>query len=263
MNRLVFRDLTLISDVFDRVADWMIDRAQRPLEAPTIVAHVNVHNLYQFERSPALVSSLERHAELLLEGIGMKAGCLLSGNGWPADLNGTDLFPMVMQRAVRHNVPIYLLGGTDPVVRAAAVRVRAAFPGVHLAGFRSGYFEPSCESQIVRDINRTSAGIVLVGRGCPLQEEFAIRQRTSFTVPVLWMVGGLLDFVSLRRPRAPRVLRDLRLEWLFRWGLEPRRKSHRNLIAVSWFLKQVLWDRRPTRYQRWSQPDTLASAAAP
>jgi exopolysaccharide biosynthesis WecB/TagA/CpsF family protein len=231
----------MISDTLDAVADWMIERAQTPGPRPTIVAHVNVHNWYQLTRSPDLLRALEAHADLILEGVGMKVGCLLRGEGWPADVNGTDLLPLVMQRAARHAVPVYLLGAAPNVVRAAATRLEIAFPDLRIAGVRSGYFDVSSEAEIVEDINRSDAGIVLVGRGCPLQEEFAIRQRTALTVPVQWMVGGLFDFVSEERTRAPRVMRGLRLEWLYRWALEPRRKAHRNLVAASWFFGQVLF----------------------
>lgn len=233
----------MITDTLDSVADWMIERARTSNALPTIVAHVNVHNWYQFGRSPELLRALDAHADLVLEGVGMKLGCLLRGQGWPADVNGTDLLPLVMQRAVRHAVPVYLLGGTSHVVRAAAARLQVAFPELRLAGSHSGYFDVSSEATIVEDINRTEPGIVLVGRGCPLQENFAMRQRTSLTVPVLWMVGGLFDFVSEERTRAPRLMRDLRLEWLYRWALEPRRKAHRNVVAASWFFRQVLSER--------------------
>ncbi|MBI2524638.1 MAG: WecB/TagA/CpsF family glycosyltransferase [Candidatus Rokubacteria bacterium] len=240
----------MISDTFHAVAQWMITRAQHPSSTPTIICHVNVNNYYHFVRSPGLLNALTHHADLILDGIGMKFGAFLLGKGWRADLNGTDLFPMLMRRAVTARVPIYLLGATETVVRDAAWRVQTMFPGIRLAGFRSGYFDIAREPEIVADINRSGAGIVLVGRGCPLQEQFAIRQRTALTVPMLWMVGGLLDFVSQRKPRAFPLLRRLRLEWLFRFGLEPRDKWLRNIVAAPWFLWHVLSLRRQERERR-------------
>ncbi|HTS09097.1 MAG TPA: WecB/TagA/CpsF family glycosyltransferase, partial [Candidatus Eisenbacteria bacterium] len=58
--------------------------------------------------------------------------------------------------------------------------------------------------------------------------------------------GGLFDFVSGRVPRAPKWMRKVRIEWLFRLLIEPFRKGHRIFVVAPWFLTQVvraLWIR--------------------
>jgi exopolysaccharide biosynthesis WecB/TagA/CpsF family protein len=57
---------------------------------------------------------------------------------------------------------------------------------------------------------------------------------------LIWTAGGLFDFVSGAKPRAPRWLRRLRLEWLYRLGLEPRRMWRRNTIPPLWLAARVL-----------------------
>jgi len=56
-------------------------------------------------------------------------------------------------------------------------------------------------------------------------------------------VGALFDFLSGSIPRAPALLRVLRLEWLFRLALEPGRLWRRYLIGNPLFLWRVLRQR--------------------
>jgi hypothetical protein len=52
-------------------------------------------------------------------------------------------------------------------------------------------------------------------------------------------VGGLLDFVSGAKPRAPLWLRRARLEWAYRLFLEPRRLWRRYLVGNPRFMLRV------------------------
>jgi UDP-N-acetyl-D-mannosaminuronic acid transferase (WecB/TagA/CpsF family) len=53
-------------------------------------------------------------------------------------------------------------------------------------------------------------------------------------------VGALLDVLAERVPRAPRAIRQMRLEWAFRLALEPHRLWRRYLIGNPLFLARVI-----------------------
>jgi exopolysaccharide biosynthesis WecB/TagA/CpsF family protein len=158
-------------------------------------------------------------------------------------LNGTDLFPLVADRARRSHLPLYFLGGTLDVVRAAAQRCVVQYPGLELVGYESGFFEAVDEAHVVRRINRSGAQMLLVGRGAPLQDEFVLRWCSELDVSVVWAVGGLFDFLSGAKPRAPNAIRRLRLEWLYRFLHEPRRMWFRNVPEPVWFAARVISQR--------------------
>jgi hypothetical protein len=71
------------------------------------------------------------------------------------------------------------------------------------------------------------------------------RNVPALGVPVAIGVGGVLDFISGRVRRAPRWLRDLGLEWLFRLLVQPRR--WRRQLALPRF---ALWALLATPGQR-------------
>ena len=241
--RLDFLGTEYVCDGFDATADWLIDiaasRSRRG--APRIITHVNVHNFCRLNQDPALFEALSAHGDLVLDGIGMKLGARLAGAPWPGDLNGTDLFPLVMERAAACGVRVYFLGTDAATIATAASRTREFFRELAFVGYHCGYFDESHEARVAEQINASGAELVLVGRGCPLQERFALRIRGRLDAAVLWMVGGLFDFVGGRCPRAPRWTRRMRLEWLHRVCLDPGGKWHRVVVEGPWFLSHLIW----------------------
>ena len=53
-------------------------------------------------------------------------------------------------------------------------------------------------------------------------------------------VGALLDFVAAKVPRAPDMVRRMRLEWAFRLAQEPRRLAGRYLVGNATFLAGMI-----------------------
>ena len=240
LQALQFADLSLLTGDSDSVVDWLVEHALRPASPPEIVVHLNAANYHLLQRDPALAREVRESCHLLMDGIGMKIAYLLQGGPWVPDLNGTDLFPRVMSRACNVGLPVYFLGAEPAVVECAVEATRARFSGIRLVGHHSGYFEPQAESEIVERINASGARLLVCGRGFPRQETFALRVRSALRVAVIWNVGGLFDFVSGRKPRAPTTIRQLRLEWLFRLGLEPRRMWRRTFVSAPWLFGHAL-----------------------
>ena len=73
------------------------------------------------------------------------------------------------------------------------------------------------------------------------------RIRHRVNVPVLAGVGAAVDFLSGDKPRAPRWMQRVGLEWLFRLATEPGRLWRRYLIGNVVFMRLAaveLWRRR-------------------
>jgi N-acetylglucosaminyldiphosphoundecaprenol N-acetyl-beta-D-mannosaminyltransferase len=232
-------DLWLLAENPPATADWIVRRAFAP-RSRALVSHINANNYYWLARSPTIRESLIRDGVLLLDGIGLKVGGYLLGHAHLPDLNGTDLFPLVMQRGQHRGLRVFLLGGRQEVVERAALNIETHYPGVRVVGLRDGYFGPGEEPHVVNQILTSQPRILLIGLGFLRQEQFALRYRDALGVPLIWNVGGLFDFVSEAKPRAPSLLRRFKLEWLFRFFLEPRTMWYRNLVAAPWFVAHLV-----------------------
>lgn len=171
------------------------------------------------------------------DGVGLDlAARLVYGKGFVDNLNGTDFVPRLLAAARR---PVYLVGARPGVAERAAARLRAEH-GVEVAGICDGYTGTARPERLVAAINSSGAEIVLVAMGNPLQEQWILDHREDLGAHLLIGVGALLDFLAGDKPRAPQLIRRVRLEWLYRLCLEPRRLLRRYTVDIVRFLALCL-----------------------
>jgi N-acetylglucosaminyldiphosphoundecaprenol N-acetyl-beta-D-mannosaminyltransferase len=149
----------------------------------------------------------------------------------PERVATTDLFDAVNAEAERLGATVFMLGATEEVNAAAARAVRERYPALKLVGRRNGFFANVEEEQEACDeIAALEPDILWVSMGVPREQSFVVRHRARLTsVGVIKTSGGLFDFVSGTKPRAPELMQKAGLEWLWRVGLEPRRLGWRYL----------------------------------
>jgi exopolysaccharide biosynthesis WecB/TagA/CpsF family protein len=149
----------------------------------------------------------------------------------PERVATTDLFHVVNAEAERQGATVYMLGATEEVNAAAVKAVRERYPALKLVGRRNGFFKSIEEEREACDeIAALGPDILWVSMGVPREQAFVVRHRTRLTsVGVIKTSGGLFDFVSGTKPRAPDLMQRAGLEWLWRAGLEPKRLGWRYL----------------------------------
>jgi len=177
---------------------------------------------------------------LLPDGIGLVIAGKLLGTPLRENINGTDMLPFLCEMAATEKRSIYLLGG-KPGVAERAAGIMARNYGVSIAGVMHGYFDRETESKgVIEAINASKASILLVAFGAPLQEQWIVRHRALLQPTILMGVGGLFDFFSGNIKRAPRWMREIGLEWVYRLMQEPERMWKRYVIGNPLFLYRVI-----------------------
>lgn len=163
------------------------------------------------------------------------AARMLHGRRFAANLNGTDLTPRILA-ALPKSARLFLYGARPEVVAEAARRLAEA--GHAVAGFRDGYGgDPAGAAAAARE---AGAEVVLVAMGNPAQELWIADYGAASGARLFLAVGAWLDFMTGTVPRAPALVRRLRLEWLFRLALEPRRLLRRYTVDAARFLIAAL-----------------------
>lgn len=98
-----------------------------------------------------------------------------------------------------------------------------------------------------REINGAGVQILFIGLGCPKQEKWMAAHKGRVNA-VMVGVGAVFDFLSGEKREAPRWMRSVGLEWLFRLMSEPKRLWRRYLILNPRFLwhfgKQLMFGDR-------------------
>jgi N-acetylglucosaminyldiphosphoundecaprenol N-acetyl-beta-D-mannosaminyltransferase len=234
---LNFFGIPLINTTMQEAVDWVVAHAEG--DDKTVLAFVNPDCLNIAWTNEDYRSMLREADRVLPDGIGIHLGCRMLGQALRANVNGTDMFPLLCEAVAREGMPIYLLGARPGVAQAAGDNMVKRYPQLQVAGTRDGYFTPAEEASVVDAINRSGAKVLLVAFGVPRQELWLRRWRDQLNPPVCMGVGGLFDFYSGRIPRAPVWMREMGLEWVYRLMQEPGRMWRRYVIGNPLFLLRV------------------------
>ncbi len=207
-----------------------------------IIVHINLRNYYFMHKDTELMKNIKEYSLPVLDGIGMKFAVLLKKKIKVNDLNGTDLFPLVMDSFDKAGKRIFIIGGTQNVVRKTVESIRKNYRRIIISGYNNGFLREDEEESIVDRINQAGAEVLLLSMSFPLEEQFAFRNREKLKVKMIWNLGGLFDILSGEKKRAPLSLRKIRLEWLYRFLKEPGRMIHRNTVAAFWSISHILFN---------------------
>jgi N-acetylglucosaminyldiphosphoundecaprenol N-acetyl-beta-D-mannosaminyltransferase len=158
------------------------------------------------------------------DGMGIIWASRLMGDPLDNRVTGTGLLPAIGRMCAEKGYSLFLLGGREGVADLTAKELTRLHPSLEIAGTSSS--DPEEGDAAVAEINRSGADILAVAYGCPKQDFWIDKHRSDLvTVRAAIGVGGAFDFISGQMPRAPRVMRRMGLEWLFRLWLEPGRAS--------------------------------------
>ena len=183
---------------------------------------------------------LQKADQIFPDGIGLTIAAKIMGSPLEENVNGTDMLPFLCEMAASNDYSLFLLGAKPGVAEIMAENLQSRFQ-VPIAGTHHGYFDHAKESdEIVEKINQSGADIVLVAFGAPQQEKWISTHKQELKPHALLGVGGLFDFFSGRTKRAPRWLREIGLEWVYRILQEPGRMWRRYVIGNPLFLMRVL-----------------------
>ncbi len=192
----------------------------------------------------------------------LQHGTMLNvADGWPVKwlarragnavyrTTGSDLVPALLADPAIGSSGVFLLGDTNSTL--AAVRDRGAREkwGTAIAGARSPAPNELCDAErsidLVREINASGAGVLLVALGAPRQELWMSRWRDQLRPAVGIGIGAALRFLAHPERRAPRLIQSLGLEWAHRLQREPRRLGARYAADAVEFGRLLLtnWSR--------------------
>lgn len=182
---------------------------------------------------------------ILPDGIGVLLACKMLGLGLKENVNGTDLLPFLCKMACSNDYSVFLFGAKPGVAALTRQKLKEVYPSLRIVGERDGYLTgANDESKLLNELNELKPDILLVALGVPAQEKWIAGHCDELTCRLLIGVGGLFDFYSGNIKRAPRWLREIGLEWVFRAAMEPVKKFKRYAIGNNLFIWRVF---------RWKQ----------
>jgi N-acetylglucosaminyldiphosphoundecaprenol N-acetyl-beta-D-mannosaminyltransferase len=206
------------------------------------VYFLNAHCGNVASKVPEYKAAMRRADYVFADGSGVKLAGRIQGTPVDENVNGTDMFPLLMQAFSTIGARVFFIGAKRRVIARLVTSAAERWPGVRITGWTLGYFH---EDQEVLDAVRLfGADAIFVAMGVPRQELWIDRWADQSGARVALAVGGLFDFYSGIMPRAPLWMRRLGVEWLYRLYREPGRMWRRYLLGNVAFLARILAHKR-------------------
>jgi len=188
----------------------------------------------------------------LRDAIGGAALILADGTGITAftqaeRLTGADALELLLAEGAVRALRVRFLGGAPGEAQAAAEAVSHRYPGLIVAADGAGDVQETSagwqqDAELVVRIRDFKPDILAVGFGHGKQEKWIADHLAEVpSVRVAMGVGGTFAYLSGRIPRAPKWMRTVGLEWLWRLVREPSRLG-RIVQATAVFPILAVWD---------------------
>jgi N-acetylglucosaminyldiphosphoundecaprenol N-acetyl-beta-D-mannosaminyltransferase len=202
----------------------------------TAVAFLNMHNYVVCQDA---ARSVFAHFDFLFaDGVGLQIAKLLVPAPPFHRVSGSDLVPALLNDRQCPPLRVFLLGGERTFIAQTAARFPDLFPRHQLVGYYHGYIALSEDAHLVDVINACQPDLLLIGMGTPYQELWLAEHRHRVKTRVAICVGGLFRYWHGGLKRAPRLLRQVGLEWL--WILVQQPGKWRRYMIGPWQLLRVL-----------------------
>lgn len=155
---------------------------------------------------------------------------------------GIDVMELLVKMAADLGFTTGFLGGRGDVAKQAAERLKRKYLKLKVSYALEGLVIPAKagiytdeELWIPDEVRDDKVDILFVAFGPPKQEKWIANNLAKLDVKVAMGVGGAFDYISGKVPRAPKWIRSLGFEWLFRLIVQPWRIK-RQLTLIKYLL---------------------------
>jgi N-acetylglucosaminyldiphosphoundecaprenol N-acetyl-beta-D-mannosaminyltransferase len=208
---------------------------------------LNAAKVVELDHHPELAATITQCSLISVDGQAVVWASRFLGQRVPERVAGIDLFERLLAEAADAGRRVYLLGARKDVVTDVARIATERFPGLVIAGARSGYWAPEEEAEVVAAVAASRADLLFVALPSPRKELFMDGWATELGVPFRMGVGGSFDVMAGRTARAPRWMQRIGMEWAYRLAQEPRRMARRYLVGNTAFVLLTLRKRWTSR----------------
>lgn len=222
----------LLQEQVKIMLDWARNFSSR------FVCVANVHTLMESHWDPNFRTILQEADLVTPDGMPLVWMIKCMGIKGQDRVAGLDLFLEACRQAAAQGISIYLLGSTQKVLDKMQARLKREFPMLKLAGVESPPFRPLTvdeDARLIERINNCNPGLIFVSLGCPKQERWMAAHKNQIQ-SVMVGVGAVFEVYARVRKHAPKWVRELGLEWLYRLIQEPRRLWKRYWNTIPPFL---------------------------
>lgn len=151
--------------------------------------------------------------------------------------------PTVMEKFIdwgrQDGLTHFFFGSSEEGLQKLKQAIEQKYPGVMICGMVSPPFKPMSEwdnETFTQAINDAKPDFIWIGLGAPKQERWMYNHYNNIHSGIMFGIGAGFAYLAGETKHAPRWMKNLSLEWLYRLVQEPKRLWKRYLKTIPQFL---------------------------
>jgi N-acetylglucosaminyldiphosphoundecaprenol N-acetyl-beta-D-mannosaminyltransferase len=151
--------------------------------------------------------------------------------------------PTVMEKFIdwgrQDGIKHFFFGSSEESLQKLKLAIEQKYPGVMICGMVSPPFKPMSEwdnERFTQAINDAKPDFIWIGLGAPKQERWMYNHYNNIHSAIMFGIGAGFAYLAGDTKHAPRWMKNLALEWLYRLAQEPKRLWKRYLKTIPQFL---------------------------
>lgn len=198
------------------------------------VVAVNVDVVMKIENDSHLKKIVDEADMVLVDGKPLVWISKIHRKPLKAKISGSDLVPLLCEKAKEKGYSIFIIGGRDGIAEKAKCNLERDLPGIKVVGTYApplGFEKDEKElDKINTMISDVHPDILITCFGCPKQEKWIYENYRKYDAKVSICAGATVDFLAGNVKRAPRWMSEHGFEWFYRFLQEPNRMFKRYFI---------------------------------
>lgn len=207
------------------------------------VVAINVDVVMKIENDSYLKKIVDEADMVLVDGKPLVWISKMYGKPIKAKISGSDLVPLLCEKAAKNNYSIFIIGGKDGIASQARRCLEDKISGIRIVGTYApplGFEKDECELNKINEmISDAKPDLLIACFGCPKQEKWIYENINKYDAKVSICAGATVDFLAGNVKRAPRWMSEYGLEWFYRFLQEPKRMFKRYFVDDIKILKLI------------------------
>ena len=162
-------------------------------------------------------------------------------------VDGYNIFHKTIEKGLENNLTHYFYGSNELIIKKLKSKLLNKYPNLIILGHTCPPYldyEGLVKNEFINELIEKKPDIVWVSLGFPKQEEFIdLLLKNNDLDSNFAAVGAVFEWSAGTKVKAPEILANVGLEWIFRLVQEPRRLFKRyfvdNFLFIIYIIKQI------------------------
>ena len=162
-------------------------------------------------------------------------------------VDGYNIFHKTIEKGLENNLTHYFYGSNELIIKKLKSKLLTKYPNLIILGHTCPPYldyKELVKNNFIDDLIEKKPDVVWVSLGFPKQEEFIdLLLKNKDINSNFAAVGAVFEWSAGTKVKAPEILANIGLEWIFRLVQEPRRLFKRyfvdNFLFIIYIIKQI------------------------